>query len=137
MASSVIFFVDGVPATAGSKRHVGKGRIIDSCKRNGAWRKCVQLAARQAMTGDLPWTVDTPLAADFEFVVQRPAGTPKHIVAPVKRPDLLKMARAVEDALTGIAYHDDSQIVAETLAKRFARPNEPIGVHVTIEPAPT
>lgn len=136
MATAVTFFVEGVPATAGSKRHVGKGRIVDSCKRNGPWRKCIQLAARQSMEGDLPWPPGTPLAADFEFVVSKPKGTPKRVTAPVTRPDLLKMARAVEDALTQIAYHDDSQIVVETLSKRFALPDEPVGVRVTIEPAP-
>ena len=39
---------------------------------------------------------------------------------------------AVEDALTGIAYHDDSQIVVETLSKRFTKPGEEPGVTVTV-----
>ena len=38
---------------------------------------------------------------------------------PVGRPDVLKLARAVEDALTGILWSDDAQIVEEVLIKRY------------------
>jgi Holliday junction resolvase RusA-like endonuclease len=40
----------------------------------------------------------------------------------VTRPDVLKLARAAEDALTGIVWRDDSQIVHETLAKVYGEP---------------
>ncbi len=38
---------------------------------------------------------------------------------PTARPDTLKLARAVEDALTGVIWQDDSQVVAHDLAKRW------------------
>ena len=38
---------------------------------------------------------------------------------PTTRPDTLKLARAVEDALTGVIWQDDSQVVAHDMAKRW------------------
>lgn len=40
---------------------------------------------------------------------------------PTSKPDLLKLARGVEDALTGIVYEDDAQIVFETMRKQWSQ----------------
>ena len=45
-------------------------------------------------------------------------------------PDVLKLARAVEDALSGVCYSDDALIVEEALRKVWA---DEWGVLVTIE----
>jgi Holliday junction resolvase RusA-like endonuclease len=37
------------------------------------------------------------------------------------RPDALKLGRAVEDALTGILYADDSRIAVERLSKIYSQ----------------
>lgn len=47
-----------------------------------------------------------------------------------KRPDGLKLRRSVEDALTGIAWIDDSQIAVGTEEKRYG---ERIGAEIRIE----
>ena len=39
---------------------------------------------------------------------------------PTTKPDLLKLARGVEDAMSGIVYRDDAQITTEYLAKWYA-----------------
>jgi len=46
------------------------------------------------------------------------------------KPDVTKMVRAVEDALKGIAWHDDSQVVQQVNRKRYAMG---AGCSVTIE----
>ena len=38
---------------------------------------------------------------------------------PTTRPDTLKQVRAIEDAMTGIVWNDDSQIVEHRLRKMF------------------
>lgn len=38
---------------------------------------------------------------------------------PTKKPDLDKTLRAIKDALTGIVYVDDSQVVVVTIAKEW------------------
>jgi Holliday junction resolvase RusA-like endonuclease len=49
---------------------------------------------------------------------------------PTGRPDVLKLARACEDALTGVIWRDDAQIVVERLYKDWG---EPARVLVEIE----
>ena len=36
-----------------------------------------------------------------------------------KTPDTLKLGRAIEDAITGVIWRDDSQVVEHYLSKRF------------------
>jgi Holliday junction resolvase RusA-like endonuclease len=77
------------------------------------------------------------------FVLERPKtdwGTgrnagrlkPRAPAWPLKRPDSTKLVRAVEDALTGILWSDDSVIVLGPIAaKRYRMAFEPTpGVHV-------
>ena len=61
-----------------------------------------------------------------------PVATPPHI----KKPDLTaKLLRPIEDALTGIVWHDDRQINGGTQSKRFAEIGEAPHVSVRIEEA--
>ena len=131
-------FVPGRPVPAGSKRPIaGKrkdgttfARAIDSSGERGrTWRQDVQLAARTHVGEDFK-PLEGPLEVRFVFTVKRPKNNyrtngelkPSAPVFPISRPDVLKLARAVEDALTGIVWVDDSQIVDEKLEKRFGDP---------------
>ncbi len=78
--------------------------------------------------GEGPPLMQGPVSLRIVFLRPRPkshfgtgrnAGTLKDSApdGPITRPDTLKLARAVEDALTGIIWHDDSQVVAHNLAK--------------------
>ena len=51
-------------------------------------------------------------------------------IRPTKRPDLDNIAKAVLDALNGLAYQDDSQIVSLTVNKFYS---EVPGVEIFIE----
>lgn len=123
------FFVPGMPQTAGSKRafinpKTGRPIITDDNKKGKPWRATAQVFATQ-VTKDL---LQGPILATFCFYMPRPKGhynskgevkssAPRY---PTTKPDALKMARAIEDALTGICYSDDSNIVDEILSKRYA-----------------
>ena len=48
---------------------------------------------------------------------------------PTKKPDWDNMGKVIGDALNGIAYHDDSQVVCALVMKQYA---ETPGVHVTV-----
>lgn len=56
------------------------------------------------------------------FVLARPASLKKSWTVANKKPDMDKLQRAVFDALTGIAYEDDSQIVAVHAVKAYGSP---------------
>jgi Holliday junction resolvase RusA-like endonuclease len=130
--------VHGAACPAGSKRAFLVGRkgvpkrivVADAAKRSRPWKSLVSQVAGDAMMGRP--LLEGPLSLRLRFVVRRPKGhyggkgqlnakgrrTPR----PSARPDLLKLARAIEDALTGIAYRDDAQIVDEVLTKEYGSP---------------
>lgn len=71
------------------------------------------LVARQAAGfNDLIFGKHVPVEASFVFYFQRPPSVPKKRTEHVVKPDLSKLVRAAEDSLTGIVFHDDSQIVS-------------------------
>jgi Holliday junction resolvase RusA-like endonuclease len=140
------FFVAGIPQTAGSKkafRHRYTKKIIvkDDNEKGPGWRKTVQWQAKIAMTG-LP-LLEGPLEVTFMFYLPRPKGhfgkhgvikksSPKY---PIVKPDVLKLSRAAEDALTGFCWNDDAQIVIEHLYKYYdAVENANCGCDITIKP---
>jgi Holliday junction resolvase RusA-like endonuclease len=135
---SLTFTAYGKPAPGGSKRafqHPRTNRIMvtDASARSKPWKQEVAAAAAAAMLSqsvtDDGVLVDGPLSVVMTFYVPRPRGHygTKGLKAsapdyPTSRPDVLKLARAVEDALTGVVYRDDSQIVLETLRKEYGEP---------------
>ena len=129
-------FVPGSPAPQGSKRHVGKGRMVESSSAVGPWRERVALAAHQ-------WSLEhkiaglpiggTPLRVTLKFVMPRPASTAQHkFVAAIKRPDIDKLSRAVLDALTDVWFADDSAVTHLEAFKRLAAAGETPGVQITM-----
>jgi len=144
------FEVRGQAITAGSKRayvplnpktkqpfrRPGGGIVAnvvdDTGKRGKAWRLAVKRAARMAM-GPLE-IFDIPLRLQVDFELARPAnqywqagvlGGPQVLRpdAPIEHsqaPDSTKLLRAVEDAMLGVVYRDDSQITQQIVTKRWA-----------------
>ncbi len=98
-----------------------------------AYREGIALAAR--LSGVKPTTGDVVLA--IEFVFARP---PSHFTKsglsstaiPRPRPDWDNLGKAVCDALLGIAYQDDSQVVRATVTKRYAERGGKSYTRVTI-----
>ncbi|KZM70773.1 RusA family crossover junction endodeoxyribonuclease [Nocardia terpenica] len=129
MTGSCTCFVPGSPAPQGSKRHVGNGRMIESSKAVGPWRERVALAVH-----DEHWPqLAGPVAVVLEFVLRRPKSVPKtRTPAAIRRPDTDKLARAILDALTGIAFADDAQVIRLCAGKRLAETGETPGVHITL-----
>lgn len=130
--SAVEFVVYGIAQPAGSKkafvnRRTGRAQIVDDAKKSRPWKHEVKAAAVDAM-GDAP-LLDGPLRLVATFWVPRPRG---HYGAkgvrssaphyPAVRPDLTKLVRAVEDALTGIVWRDDAQVVLQGLSKLYGEP---------------
>lgn len=145
--STIRFFVPGIPKTAGSKRAIPifarpgdksswRGNVvIDDNKKGKDWRGDVQAVARRVYQGD---PLLGPLKLELTFVMPRPGYhfrtkglKPNAPFWPEVKPDVLKLARAVEDALTGILWRDDAQICQEPLQKHYG---EQPGVLVELTP---
>lgn len=130
--TALSFAVVGAPAPQGSKRHVGRGILVESSKTLAPWRDSIAYAARQAIAAGGPTFPQGPVRITLAFALKRPKSAPKSRQYPDGRPDADKLARAVLDALdvAGV-YGDDGQVVQLDVWKRYALPNEPTGVEIT------
>jgi len=138
MSDVIRFFVPGKPAPRGSKRaftnpKTGRPIITDMSKRSGPWMDTVKAAAIVAMSGREMFPRHVPLQVDFFFQLKRPKGhfgtgrnadklKPSALRRPSKQPDLLKLARPVEDALSNVVYYDDAASVDIHLHKNYGYP---------------
>lgn len=128
-------FVQGEPAPQGSKQaYVRGGRavLVEASKKLAPWRKHVA-----TVFGEF-WDkgpIQGGARADIEFVMPRPKSTPKSKPTPpaIKRPDVDKLVRAIFDAITGIAFLDDSQVVEMHVFKRIAELDESSGVFIEVK----
>lgn len=105
------FVVFGAPATKGSTvSFMGARGVVTKadCRTLAAWTQAVGWAARAAGIRPAPKEASVKVSAIFQFV--RPASKAKR-VHPVVKPDVDKIGRALLDALTGVAYIDDAQVV--------------------------
>jgi Holliday junction resolvase RusA-like endonuclease len=65
---------------------------------------------------------EIPVRVAITFVFERPKYAPKSRMRPVVKPDIDKLTRACMDALTGILYHDDAQVVDDEHHKIYGTP---------------
>jgi crossover junction endodeoxyribonuclease RusA len=109
------FSVDGIPISQGSMKHIGQGRMIHAkAVELATWRALVAHGAKQA--GCKP--IASPISITMHFRLKRPKTVKRE--HPTVPPDLDKLARGVNDALTGQAYEDDSQIISLFATKRYS-----------------
>lgn len=93
--------------------------------------------AYKSACGELHFGKKIPLVARITAYFEPPKSVSKAVraamccgeICPTKKPDVDNIAKAICDALNGVAYHDDAQIVVVQVEKRYAvRPR----VEVTI-----
>lgn len=126
MTRHVRFDVAGQAVPQGSLRR-GGGRSLRASNADVLypWREHVAHAARDVMRDEPIMTGSVQIVVAFSL--QRPTShyTTKGVLsrgAPIhatNKPDVDKLARAVLDALTGVVYLDDKQIVDLRAAKRW------------------
>jgi crossover junction endodeoxyribonuclease RusA len=141
---SLHIVVVGTPRPQGSKDQFGR----EASKGLPAWRSDIRTAA-----GELEWDTaaywEPPVVMSITFRFERPnthylpansrrAARELRLDAPTypmprNGSDLDKLVRAVLDALTGLVYRDDSQVVhIETWKQYGERP----GADITVSEAP-
>jgi crossover junction endodeoxyribonuclease RusA len=128
-APTLRIVVYGSPAPQGSKSFkgtfVGKdgrthGIMAESSKKVRPWREDVKAAALLVRDGRPP--LDGPLKVRMVFTLPKPASSPKtRRTYPMRKPDVSKLARSTEDALTDAGiWTDDARVVEyERLAKVY------------------
>jgi len=124
------FTVPGIP--------VGKGRPKFSTVNGHAvaytpaktvnYETLVKLAYQQQCGGCKPFDKDLPLTATITAYFPIPKSVSKRkreimqggLVPHTKKPDADNIAKAVLDALNGIAFYDDSQVASLRVAKYYS-----------------
>ena len=131
------FTVPGRAAPQGSKAFkgftkTGHAILAESSTAVGPWRKRVAICAHNAMQGKPP--TDSAVVVRVGFILPRPKSAPKRSTPlAVKRPDIDKLGRAILDALSGVIFCDDSQVVDLTLSKRLAAIGEQPHANISID----
>ena len=94
------------------------------------WRSLIAHEAQQAAQG---WYA---FEAAVRVVIMVTLPRPKAIRATqpphTKKPDIDKLARGIFDALTGVVWRDDSQVVELHINKHYALAGEAPGIVVTL-----
>jgi len=124
------FFVTGEPRTKGSKSLMrtrrGKYVMVEaSASKLKKWMRLIKVRASIAFNEP----IKGPIHLHCLFYFKRPK-TVRDRVLPHVRPDLDKLLRAVNDALTGIAFNDDGQVTTILAHKLYTE--EETGCHITI-----
>lgn len=148
--SEVRFMVIGKPQPAGSKTafvnpKTGRAIITDANKNAKPWKQEIATVARGAMQGQGMFM--GPLAMSVVFVLPRPkshyrTGVNARLLKdaapewPATKPDTLKLTRGLEDAMSGVVYRDDAQIVQQFAEKRYCHAWESAHTEVVVSTRP-
>ena len=130
--TTIEFFIAGMPAPQGSKRHVGNGVMVESSKAVKPWRQDVVAAAHAAMNTldfePFAHAVEVNVAFYFprpksHFGTGRNAGRLKESAPEfvATKPDIDKLLRSTFDALTTAGlWRDDNLAVRVSAVKVYA-----------------
>lgn len=148
------FCVYGMPGPQGSKsfkgrsKKTGKAILVESSAKVKPWREAVKSAAIEAREklwmsapiGESPCPLDGPIIVSMVFTLPKPMNAPKRKKTyPSRKPDLSKLARSTEDALTDAGLiKDDARIIGYSRLWKVFPDEDPEalsspGVKITIE----
>lgn len=127
--------------TAYVNKYTGKAHVVDTCKEKANWQNFVRIQAQAeaARLGITPKKGQFKMTLSFYF--KRPkshyrAGKNAGILkdsAPqyhTYKPDCTKLTRCTEDALQGICWTDDSQVVLQVIRKIWSEDRDSVTICV-------
>lgn len=129
------FVVVGKPIPQGSKVIRYRGRYAaladDNANELKPFRRRVAMLAHMQMQGRP--LMQGPVQMRLVFKLYRPKNASKaNPPTAAKKPDNDKLQRAVYDALTGVVYRDDAQVVDVWSRKMVAEEGEPMSVQIAV-----
>lgn len=146
MLQVVDFFVPGIPQPQGSAKAfvvAGRARITSDNPKLHSWRVDVRSRASECATAPIAG----PVSLSVQFYLPRPRGhfgtgrneallRPGAPMYPAVKPDLDKLVRAVGDALTGVVWRDDAQVVVIEARERYCSAGEVPGTEICVREMP-
>lgn len=130
MLSEILITIPGEPCAQGRPRISTAGgfpRAYDPAKSRN-YKAFVKLIAQEEIPVQGWRYTELPLAVTITAYMSIPSSKSKKfkqaaalgVERPTKKPDIDNIFKCVTDALSGIAYKDDKQIVTATVNKRYA-----------------
>lgn len=117
-------FVEGIPVPQGRPRfaRVGQGVRTYDPPKSKKWKELVGWTV--IAHPDCPSEpMHGPVSLVLSFYLPRPQRMAKDAEEPhIKKPDKSNLEKGIEDALTGIVWKDDSQIVESHTFKQYVLP---------------
>ena len=122
------FEIPGNPKGKGRPRFARSGHAYTP-ESTASYENLVKVLFMQKYPGTQPIPQGIPLEAHLTAFFPIPKSASKSRAAdmekgfelPTKKPDTDNLAKIVLDALNGLAYHDDAQIVRLTVQKSYSR----------------
>ena len=136
------FTVYGIAQAKGNMRAIHlKGMkfpiVTESNRSAKSWAQLVAQGANDALGARAPeerLVLDGAIRLTVAFYLPRPKKFKRGVpAAHLTAPDWDKLARSIGDALSGVVYHDDKQIVEAVIGKFYAETDAPPRVDIRVE----
>ena len=128
MTFMVTFKVDANPVGKQRARYVKRGNFVQTYTpdKTRNYESLIKEAAIEAMGSSEP--LETPVTLYLYIRAPIPKSLPKKRIEaclnglekPIKKPDASNVLKSVEDAMNGVVYKDDSQIVNIHVSKVYS-----------------
>lgn len=127
-----ICFIEGAPVAQGRPRFTTRGgyaRAYDPPK-SKEWKEEVARQIKLSLPSPYPLFKEGPLVVNLDFYMPKPKSLPKKVIDHVKKPDLDNLGKAIKDAMNGLVYKDDSQVVHLIIRKMYAITKPGVNIEV-------
>lgn len=126
-------YIPGKAVPQGRPRfaRIGNGVRTYDAKQSIDYKSWVKYCALQVMAKTSVAIIprDIPLHMVLYVTITKPASVSKRRLCPVVKPDLDNIQKTIQDALEGIAYQADQQIVSIISVKRYG-PSDSVTVTI-------
>lgn len=127
--SELRFTAYGTPRPQGSAKAFVRGNRAFITSDNAKLKPYRHTLTQVALENASQMGLATPLCArgipvevSILWTIAKPKSKAKRVTEITTKPDIDKLARAVLDALTGVGFEDDSQVVKANLSKQYGTP---------------
>lgn len=121
----IAFTIPGPAVGKGRPRATRQGRMYTP-EKTVRYESLVALAAQEAMQGAFPLSGGVRITINIHCEIPRSWSQKKKnaalegVLRPTGKPDFDNVAKACADAMNGIVYEDDKQIVWALITKQYA-----------------
>lgn len=124
----ITFFVDGKPQGKGRPRF-GKHSVYTPKTTINYEKHIAECYTGDMLQGSLFCDITAFFAIPKSYTKKQKEDIKKGILTPTKKPDADNIAKIVMDALNGVAYEDDKQVIELRVSKLYS---EKEGLEITI-----